>query len=432
MTTSDDFKILKQIISREAGIVKILENAIEKGKNQSEWIVELKEANNLLLQSLNRINLPQKQTSSYSEKKSEKIPEKKAEERMLILPSKTEKVSEFRPYELTKAEERLEREVIKRLKKKEKVAEKTKIRKPNPYVKQASSVFSEVSLELYKRKIFKTLKKDLIKANLPFLPVSYISTILYTTMWSILISLILFIFFLFFNLNFTLPIIELSSTPILSRLIKVIWIILVIPIATSIFMYSYPSMERKSLENRINQELPFVMINMSAISGSMIEPSKIFEIIVSTGEFPNISREFRKIINEVNVHGYDLVSALREIASNTSSRKLAELLNGLATSITSGGDLPLFFEEKAKTFLFDYRLERERNTRAAETFMDIYISVVIAAPMMLMLLLMMIKFGGLGFCGLTTNALTLIMILGVVGINIIFLTFLYLKQPTTS
>ena len=121
MTTSDDFKILKQIISREAGIVKILENAIEKGKNQSEWIVELKEANNLLLQSLNRINLPQKQTSSYSEKKSEKIPEKKAEERMLILPSKTEKVSEFRPYELTKAEERLEREVIKRLKKKEKV-----------------------------------------------------------------------------------------------------------------------------------------------------------------------------------------------------------------------------------------------------------------------------------------------------------------------
>ena len=94
--------------------------------------------------------------------------------------------------------------------------------------------------------------------------------------------------------------------------------------------------------------------------------------------------------------------------------------------------LSLLKEEKAKTFLFDYRLERERNTRAAETFMDIYISVVIAAPMMLMLLLMMIKFGGLGFCGLTTNALTLIMILGVVGINIIFLTFLYLKQPTTS
>jgi flagellar protein FlaJ len=133
-------------------------------------------------------------------------------------------------------------------------------------------------------------------------------------------------------------------------------------------------------------------------------------------------------VNEVNVYGYNMVSALRRSAIDTASYKLAELLNGVATAITSGGDLEKFFEKKAQSLLFDYRLEREKYTRMAETFMDIYISVVIAAPIILMLLLMMIKISGLGI-QLTTQMLTLIIVGGVTVINIVFITFLQLKQP---
>ena len=68
----------------------------------------------------------------------------------------------------------------------------------------------------------------------------------------------------------------------------------------------------------------------------------------------------------------------------------------IKTFITSGGDLPDFFDKRAQSLLFEHRLEREEYTKSAETFMDIYISVVIAAPMILMLLLMMMKISGLG------------------------------------
>ena len=108
-------------------------------------------------------------------------------------------------------------------------------------------------------------------------------------------------------------------------------------------MYFYPSIEKKSVENQINQELPFVVIHMSAISGSMIDPSKIFSIIIATKEYPYLKKEFIKIINEINIYGYDLVTALRSIALDTPSKKLADLFNSLATTITSGGDLPDFF-----------------------------------------------------------------------------------------
>jgi flagellar protein FlaJ len=190
----------------------------------------------------------------------------------------------------------------------------------------------------------------------------------------------------------------------------------------------YPSLEKKSIETRINQELPFATIHMSSISESLVEPSNIFKIIISTEEYPTLEKEFVKLLNEINVFGHDLVTALRNSAFNSPSRRLAELFDGLATTITSGGDLSEFFDKRAQTLLFDYKLEREKKTKTAETFMDIYISVVIAAPMILMLLLIMMRISGLGIA-LSTSMISLIMVLGVSVINIIFLVFLQLRQP---
>lgn len=321
----------------------------------------------------------------------------------------------------------LEREVIRRIKKGNIQKKPSKQRKPSNYVKISNNFFSKQSINLYKTPMFKSLEKNLIKANLQYLPISYISVTLFTTLLSFIFGIFLFIILLFVNFSLTLPFVSLVQEDILTRILKTIWIIIVIPIITFFVMYLYPGLEKSSLENKINRELPFVTINMSAIAGSMVEPSKTFEIIAATGEYPAITREFTKIINEINIYGYDLVSALRKSADNTASKKLSELYNGLATSIGSGGNLPEFFDKRSQNLLFDYKLERERKTRSSETFMDIYISVVIAAPMLLMLLLMMISIGNLGI-SLSTGMITLLMILGVIGINIVFITFLYLKQ----
>ncbi|MBA7654282.1 hypothetical protein ES703_62159 [subsurface metagenome] len=70
----------------------------------------------------------------------------------------------------------------------------------------------------------------------------------------------------------------------------------------------------------------------------------------------------------------------------------------------------------------------EKQLKTAETFMDIYISVVIAAPMVLMLVLMMMRISGLGIA-LSPSMISLVMILVVSLVNIFFLTFLHIKQP---
>ena len=322
----------------------------------------------------------------------------------------------------------LERLSLKRMKKKEVKIVKKKEKKPSIYVKMASKVFYNTSMKLISKGKFFTLRRDLIKANLEFVPATYISGMLFTTIVAFVVSIFIMLFFLFFSLIVSPPFIIPAETGIGTRFLQVFWIILAIPAATFIFAYFYPSMEKKSIESRINQELPFATLHMSSISNAMIEPSKIFSIIISTAEYPFLEKEFIKLLNEVNIYGYDLVTALRNMAFNSPSRKLADVYNGLATTINSGGDMPEFFDKRAQTLLFEHRLEREKHSKAAETFLDIYISVVIAAPMILMLLLMMMRISGLGI-SLSTGMITLVMVLGVTLMNILFLAFLQIKQP---
>lgn len=424
----DFFEELNKITSKEKKtnkeIISLLRN-LEKVKSAEERKIiasqitalknSLKKTNEDIPKTLDKISLVK---PLYSQEQKPKIQEKKTEKKPIIKKSisKGMKIS------------KLEKNVLKRLKEKQEKIIEEKIKKPSKYVKTANNFFSDFSKSLFEKRMFKTLKRDIVKAGLQFIPSSYLSMVLFTTFLSIFGGIIIFLFFLFFNLGPELPIITLVKESFQIRFLKVFWILFVVPVGTFLVMYFYPSMEKNFIGNHINQELPFATIHMASISNSMVEPSKIFNIILSTKDYPYLERELIKLMNEINIYGSNLVGALRSVAFNSPSVRLTELFNSLATTINSGGDLPKFFEKRAESLLFEYRLEREKYTKFAETFMDIYISVVIAAPMILMLLVIMMKISGLGI-SMSSVMITLVMVLGVSILNIVFLTFLHLKQP---
>jgi archaellum biogenesis protein FlaJ (TadC family) len=108
---------------------------------------------------------------------------------------------------------------------------------------------------------------------------------------------------------------------------------------------------------------------------------------------------------------------------------MAQLLDGLATTITSGGELTTFLSKHSESLLFDYRLEREKYTHTAETFMNIYISVVIAAPMIMMIIFILMSMGTAMASYLSPGIIGSITILTVSLLNMGFLVLLNLKQP---
>ena len=299
--------------------------------------------------------------------------------------------------------------------------------KPHFYAKSANKFFRNFSNGLIEKGYFDQLNKDLRKMSSPFVVNTYVSMIFFTVLLSVFASIFVFTLLLFYHISFIFPFLSPVEGSILSRLLSVFWVIIIIPLLTGLVMYVYPSTESKSFGARINQELPFVAIHMAAISTAGVDPLKIFEIILKSEEYKFTITEFKKLMNLINFQGYDLITALKKTALSSPSSKLKELFNGLATTITSGGKINDFLSKHSESLLLDYRLEREKYTKISETFMDIYISVVIAAPMILLILFVIMGSTGLG--GFDVNIMGFLIILIISLLNVGFLTFLRLKQP---
>jgi len=322
--------------------------------------------------------------------------------------------------------ESLVKKIAKSHKKKNK--EEKKYKKANKFAKYSNKYFFETSNKFLNEGKFKGIRLDLQKSNLNILATTYISMMLFGLTISVFAGLILMIFFLFFNLGSGFPYLSLYDGNYISRFVNVFWILFAVPLMTVAMFYLYPGAEKKTLGSKINQEIPFAVIHMSSISGSGIQPIEIFKIIGVSKEYKYLGPEIKKIINQTNIYGYDLTNALRNVAQSTPSKKLAELLIGISVTIHSGGDIKSFFEKRGESLLLEYRLEREKYTKSTETFMDLYISIVIAAPMILLMLLIMISVAQVGM-GMGIGQLS-IAIVGIVAIiNIVFLTFLHMKQP---
>lgn len=296
------------------------------------------------------------------------------------------------------------------------------------YGKLSNKFFLGMSQRFVDEGLFKTLRLNVRKSNINILSTTYISMMLFSTLIAFFIGILVMTFLMFFQVGLLDLTIKLYSDSYLLRLAKVFWIPLAMPVLTWILLYFYPNAEKSALGKKIDQELPFVVVHMGSISGSGIDPIEIFRIVAMSKEYEFTSQEIRKILNQTNLYGYDLGTALRNVSLSTPSVRLSELLNGMGVTISSGGDIRKFFEKRAESLLLEYRLEREKSTKSAETFMDLYISVVIATPMIMLMLMVIIAVSKVQ-TGFDPNQLT-IAIIGIVAIvNILFLAFLHIKQP---
>jgi pilus assembly protein TadC len=305
-------------------------------------------------------------------------------------------------------------------------------KRSNNYAITSNKLFRKLSNELIAKGYFKKLNRSLRKINSKYVVSTYMSMAFFTGFLVMLGSIFLFVILLFLDISPLYPFISLIDEPLYLRMIRFFWIIPVLPSVCVILFYILPSSEAKNLGKRIDQELPFVTIHMSAIASSGVEPISIFKIILKGKDYKYTNIEFKKLMNLINFHGESTANALKKISNSTPSIKLKSLLNGLAVTITSGGELGEYLNQHAETMLFDYKLEREKNNKISETFMDIYISVAIAAPMILLMIFVIIGSTGLmgNLFNLSTDVLSILLILSIVVLNIFFLVFLRIKQPT--
>lgn len=194
--------------------------------------------------------------------------------------------------------------------------------------------------------------------------------------------------------------------------------------------YYYPKIVVDGRRREIRNDLPFAIMHMAAVAGSGAKLVDIFGMLLQSKEYKALSGEIKRIMNYVHLFGYNLTTALKSVAETTPSNEFKELLNGMVSSIESGGSIKNFLKNKSEDTLIRYRLEREKYVETLSTYTDIYTAILIAAPLLFVIVLVLISIVGSKLGGLEIGFIEKIGTFIVVpALNIGFIIFMNIVQP---
>ena len=282
----------------------------------------------------------------------------------------------------------------------------------SPFGQFANSIFESVSLNLIKKypQYFKSLFNVLRASYFPILSKTYVSIIL-------LVGLASYpVFFILLLLLFGFSITGFLNTFLLS----------LFGAGLALFLaYQYPSFLVSSRQRKLKNDLPFAVIHMAAVGGSGAHPSSMFNLIATSDEYKGVHPEFKRVLNAVNLFGYDLSTALRSVADSTGSRDIRDFFGGMATTIESGGSMKEFLDSKSEDLMVTYRLERKKFIESLSTYSDIYISLSIGGPLFFFIFLAILNLLGGSVGGVAIGTLATIGTFVILPlINLGFLAFL--------
>ena len=266
---------------------------------------------------------------------------------------------------------------------------------------------------------FKSLKPQLRGAGIHMLLKTYIATILMTTTLVYVVALGVI----------------LALMPILAEdMVMFIYYVMFVPVLSAslafMVMYIYPSNRYKTAQKSIDNNLPFALIHMDSIASSGIPTEFMFELLGNLKEYGEVSRQARLVVRNIKTFGMSSVSAIDDVASKTPSAALKQVLSGISSTTAKGGNLPGFLREMSEKNLFEYRIKREQYVKTLSTLADVYTAVMIAAPLMMLAVLVMMNLIGGDVMGMTIpGAINLMTYVAVPLMNVAFLAFIHFSYP---
>jgi len=194
------------------------------------------------------------------------------------------------------------------------------------------------------------------------------------------------------------------------------------------FMYIYPGSKAKSRSEDIDENIPFAVNHMSAISSSGVPPDSMFELLEQFEEYGEIQKEAEAITRRVNAFGEDVTTAIKEVADRTPNDRFADFLYGMVSTIETGGDLHDYIEEQADEQLFQYNIRKEKEIDRISTYASFYTALLIAAPVFLVVILSVINLLQSQIGGFTVRNLMFLGIHVIIPVvNSLFIVFLVVK-----
>ncbi|MDY6777725.1 MAG: type II secretion system F family protein [Candidatus Nanohaloarchaea archaeon] len=225
---------------------------------------------------------------------------------------------------------------------------------------------------------FQDVKKDLQQADMDYSLLEYLSLALGS-------SLMVFVVMVPMT-SLVIGLLVGGLSGIIAGMIFGLFVAMFISAAVFMGFYVYPSIQVSKRRSNINHNLPFAAMYLSTVAGTGTPPAAMFRLLGNFDEYGEVSTEAENIAEDIYTFGADLDEALKNAADRTPSDKFKELLYGINSVVTTGGDLRSYMQEKTSTYMDDYRRELDQFTSILSLLVEMYITLVIVGSVLLMVL----------------------------------------------
>ena len=238
---------------------------------------------------------------------------------------------------------------------------------------------------------FSSLRENIMKARLKVPVELWLSRAAFYSLLGLILALVLYLSLRVFILMLTKTSFGLIDV-ILIPMIAVITLL-----AVFAGFYAYPGVEAGSRAGRIDKLLPYAIEYVFAMASIGVIPYEIFKKLSNAEEnYGEVSIEMRHVVRDVELLGFDFISALRNLSAITPSQKMKIFLQGAITTTLSGGELDTYFISAAE----EYLEERRRNYADIISLLGIlaefYVTGLVAAPILMLVMLSVMFFLGSG------------------------------------
>ncbi len=233
-------------------------------------------------------------------------------------------------------------------------------------------------------------------------------------------KLVLFIgfiveYFVFFGLHYILGVqgVKLfSGSMILS---------LVFTLFTFVLLAWYPMYVRDMAVNEIDKNLLYTVTFMLMLSKGGLAIERIIERVSETEQSKYLRNFFDKFLVNIMVFGFNPQESLRDVKNRSPSELFTRFLDSIVNTIQTSGNLSSLFQFESDQLI--QRKEEENNELLNNLgfLSEIYVTMLVIAPLLLLVLLTTFSFAGASSDASGINSLNLVVFAGIPLLSVLMM-----------
>jgi flagellar protein FlaJ len=144
---------------------------------------------------------------------------------------------------------------------------------------------------------------------------------------------------------------------------------------------------------------------MTILAAAGMPPTRMFKLLADSKTTPEVASEANEIIRDVEVLGNDIISALETERDRSPSQIFGEVLEGLVATIRSGGNMKNYLMDTSRLMMDLRRLASKQLIESLATFAEIYVTLLVVFPLLIIVMFSVMALIGGGLGGLDVTQL---------------------------